>query len=157
MCEILIVGLGNILMSDDGIGISVLNELEILDPFEKALYLDLGTSSYELVNHLDSSVKKLVLIDCLLMANKPPGKVFKLGIEDIKPDDEYKLSLHQQKLFHTLNLISIDNDLPDTCIIGIIPYDYKTISIKLSDQLRKEFDSIVKTVAKYIRDFIDGN
>jgi len=155
--ETIIVGLGNILLTDEGIGVHIINSIKKLNPFPKAQYLDLGTSSYELVNFINSHVKKVVLIDCLRTNDAKPGQVVKLSVKDILYDTSYKLSLHQIKLIDTLKLISIDYELPEILIIGIVPFDLKSYSITISEKMEERFSGILKTVEQYIFDFIKKN
>ena len=157
MEETIIVGLGNILLTDEGIGVHIINKLKKINPFHKAQYLDLGTSSYELVNFINPQVQKVVLIDCLKTDTVKPGQVVRLSVKDILPETDYKLSLHQMKLIDTLKLISIDHDLPEILIIGIIPFDINSFSTNISANLEKRFSLILKTVEEYIYDFIKND
>lgn len=154
MEETIIVGLGNILLTDEGIGVHLINRLKKLNPFPKAQYLDLGTSSYELVNFINSHVQKVILIDCLKTDTVKPGQVVKLSVKDILHETNYKLSLHQMKLIDTLKLISIEYNLPEILIIGIVPFDINSFSTNVSPILEERFSLILKTVEKYIYDFV---
>jgi len=154
--KIIIIGLGNILLTDEGIGIHILNKLKKQNPFPNTQYLDLGTSSYELINFINEEVDKVLIIDCLRTANKKPGEIAILSVDDILADSGYKMSLHQMKLTDTLGLIAIDKDLPDISIIGIVPFDMDTYSTELSPTMRKQFKTIVKNI-EYIHDFIQNN
>lgn len=157
MAETIIVGLGNILLTDEGIGVHIINSIKKLDPFPKAQYLDLGTSSYELVNFIDSRVQKLVLIDCIKTDTSKPGQVIRLSIKDILSDTVYKLSLHQMKLIDTIKLISIDYDLPELLIIGIVPFNTHSYSTNISANLEKQYSLILKIVEQNIYEFIKNN
>ena len=155
MKKIVIIGLGNILLSDEGIGVHIINSLKELNSFPSAEYLDLGTSSYELINFINKDDQKIVIIDCLKSNGGKPGDVIKLSFFDLISDPNYKFSLHQMKLIDSLKLISIENDLPEILIIGIIPYDVESYSTQLSKMLTKEFSNIIIKVRKIISDFIE--
>jgi len=157
LTENIIVGFGNVLLTDEGIGVHIINSIKKQDLFPKTQYLDLGTSSFELVNFIDSHVQKLVLIDCLKLDTVEPGQVVRLSTKDILSDTVYKISLHQMKLIDTLKLISIDYNLPEMLIIGIIPYDTHSYSTNISANLEKQYSLILKTVEKNIFEFIKNN
>jgi len=129
--------------------------MEVSDSFPNTRYLDLGTSSYELSGFIEVNTNKIVLIDCLNIESGKAGQVFKLSIGDILSDSEYRLSLHQIKLIDSLNLISIDHELPEVMILGIVPHDIKTVSTSLSDILQDHYDQIFEKVKEYISDFIE--
>jgi len=152
--ETIIVGLGNILLTDEGIGVHIINALRDTNPFHNAQYLDLGTSSYELVNYLSPDVQKLVMIDCLKTNIVKAGNVLKLTVNGLLPASGNKLSLHQMKLIDTLSMISLDHDLPEILILGIVPFDMHSYSINLSPEMEKQFEPIIKKVVKHINDFI---
>jgi hydrogenase maturation protease len=152
--ETLIVGLGNILLGDEGVGVHILNRLKKVNTFPNTQYLDLGTSSYELINFMNPGVHKIVLIDCILARDANPGQVITLSAGDIVSEVDYKLSLHQIKLIDTLKLISIEYNFPDTLIIGIVPFDMHSFSTNLSAKLQERFIPILNTVVQYIDDFI---
>jgi hydrogenase maturation protease len=152
--ETLIIGLGNILLTDEGVGIHVLKALKKRNYFPHTKYLDLGTSSMEIANFINSRVNKMIIIDCMNSTNFKPGQVAKLAMDDVLPGTEIKWSLHQMKLFDTLKLISIHHDLPEILVIGIVPFEMNNYSTRLSANLEKQFDHIVGTVIKSIAEFI---
>jgi len=154
--RILIIGLGNILFSDEGIGVHITRELEKLDLYKGSHYLDLGTSSWELINHIDIKTQKLIIIDCLQTKNSNPGCVRELEVQDLSQAHDYKLSLHQIKLLDSLKMILIESKLPDTLILGVEPYDAKTISTELSETIKHKFPAIIKSVQESISRFIKG-
>ena len=157
MEETIIVGLGNILLSDEGIGVHIINSLKKANTFPRAQYLDLGTSSYELINFMTPRVHKVVLIDCIIADGVKPGQVVKLSVKDILTETDYKLSLHQIKLIDTLKLISIEYNLPEILIIGIVPFDMNSFSTNLSANLQERFSLILNAVVQKIDDFINNN
>ncbi len=146
MRTILIIGLGNILLTDEGIGIHVMNSLKESDEFTDVSFLDLGTSSWELINFIDDQTKLIFIIDCLEARVGKPGDVYALELKDLISGDDYKLSLHQLKLLDSLKMILLEKELPKTIVIGIIPLDTKSISTELSETLKNNFPSIVNKV-----------
>jgi len=152
--QIKVIGLGNILLSDEGIGVHVVNHLGSLKQHKNVEFLDLGTSSYEIENHLDTNVKTLVVIDCLNASHMAPGSVVKLSIEDLKSSPGIRYSLHQIELIDSLKLISIENELPGISIIGIVPFDTRSLSTEMSAHLKKKFPSILREINDLISETI---
>ena len=151
----LIIGVGNILLSDDGIGIHIIRKMEEDNVIDHAEYLDMGTSSMELGYYIDDNIRKMVIIDSIKTEEKP-GTIFLLRPEDLVSKKRQDFSLHQLKLIDTLKLISLDRDFPDTIIVGIAPYDIKTFSDKLSPVLEDNYKSVYNNVVKIIRDFLEN-
>jgi len=150
----LIIGVGNTLLSDDGIGIHIIRKMEEDKVLEKAEYLDMGTSSMELGYYIDYNIRKMVIVDSIKTDEKP-GTIFMLRPEDLVSKKRQDFSLHQLKLIDTLKLISLDRDFPDTIILGIAPYDVKTFSDHLSPELNAEFADIYNKAVKVIKKFLE--
>jgi len=150
----IIAGFGNILLSDEGIGVHIVKNLKKNNFFPGSEYLDLGTSSYQLANYMNADVRKIILIDCINKSASDPGLVVRLHMDDIVSETDFKLSLHQIKLIDTLILISLEYDFPEVLIIGIVPHDTETYLTNMSRELQNQFDVILKTVSRYISEFL---
>lgn len=150
----LVVGVGNILLSDDGIGIHIIKRLEEEKSLADAEFLDMGTSSMDLGYYIDENVRKMVIIDCIKSKDEP-GSIFRLSPGDLVSKKKESFSLHQLKLIDTLKLVSINTDFPETIILGIVPYDTSTFSEKLSPEIQKIFPDIYSRIFNVIKEFLN--
>ncbi len=75
----LIVGFGNILLTDDGIGIHIVNKLKEEESLKGNQFLDLGTSSMDIAYYLNNAIARMVIIDCIKSDNDKPETLFKMG------------------------------------------------------------------------------
>ena len=92
--RIVVLGVGNILLSDEGIGVRAVEELDRryrLPP--EVVLLDGGTSGMELLDDL-ARCDLLVMADCVRAGN-PPGTLLRLKDEEIPALFRTKLSPHQ--------------------------------------------------------------
>ncbi|MBN1298976.1 MAG: hydrogenase maturation protease [Actinobacteria bacterium] len=164
----LIIGAGNILLSDEGIGLHVLKELQRLissdagpaEETKKEFYflkhtgfVDIGTSSIDIGLYLADNIKKMVIIDCIKAEGYEPGTVFKLGIEDLRKRQSENFSLHQLELVDSLKVISITETLPEILIFGIVPAQTEIFSLELSETLKQRFPLIIDKILKEINIF----
>ena len=78
----LILGLGNPILTDDGVGIKIAQKLK-----EENLNLDVIETSEAGIALLDHLVgyDKLIIIDSIRTEKGKPGDLYKLKLEDIKP------------------------------------------------------------------------
>ena len=150
----LVVGAGNILLSDEGIGIHLVQDLERENIFEDTSYADIGTSSLDISSYIDDRTEKLVLIDCIRTESFPPGTVFRLSVDDLRKRQARNFSLHQIELVDSIKLNSLDSGIPPTIVIGIAPADIGTFSMELSDALKAKYPDILSKVKKIISDFL---
>jgi hydrogenase maturation protease len=150
----LIVGVGNILLSDDGIGIHIIRRLEKEKALSGSDFLDMGTSSMDLGYYINENIRKMVIIDSIRSEEKP-GTIFRLSPEDLVSKNKETYSLHQLKLIDTLKLTSIETDFPDTIILGVVPHDVSTFSESLSPEILKKFSYIYDRILGVIKDFLE--
>ena len=59
----LIVAFGNILLTDDGIGIHILRKLKDEESLKGNQFLDLGTSSMDIAYYLNDDIARMGIID----------------------------------------------------------------------------------------------
>lgn len=150
----LLIGVGNILLTDDGIGVHIIRYMEENDPFDNAEYLDMGTSSMDLGYYIDENIRKMVIIDSI-KSDEKPGTLFRMTPDDLVSKRDQSYSLHQLKLVDTLKLAAIDTEFPETIIIGIVPHDVRTFSESLSAEMQKIFPDIFARVVKAVKDFLE--
>ena len=113
---ILILGLGNLVMSDDALGSRTIMELEKRYRFPgRVQLLDGGTLGLDLLPRLEG-VDKLLVIDALQMGTEP-GRVFRLEGEEVPRAFANKLSVHQMGLQDLLAVAELQGHLPATLVV----------------------------------------
>ena len=149
----LIIGAGNLLLSDEGMGIHIVNKLQQQESFKDTEFVDIGTSTLDIGSFLSDDLQKIVIVDCINTAEYKEGTVFKLTLDDLRARQLNKFSLHQMELVDSLKLLSIANNLPPVIIIGVVPHNISTFSINLSQEIESVFPEIVEKITKVIEDF----
>jgi len=78
----LILGIGNPILTDDGVGIKIAQKLKEGNPeLEVMETSEVGMALLELIAGYD----KLIIIDSIKTEQGKPGELYKLGLEDLKP------------------------------------------------------------------------
>ena len=120
--RIVILGIGNLLRGDDGVGVRVIEELERRGnlPSEVEL-IDGGTGGPTLMVHFEGA-RALIIIDAVNL-DAEPGTVRVVGLEEIEPDPGgLPLSVHDINILPMLELSRKLDQLPPVVrIIGIQP------------------------------------
>lgn len=117
--EIKILGIGNLVRQDEGVGIHLLKALENQLPPEIEL-LDGGTGGLALLDYVESAGKLLVLdaVD----AGRQPGEVVVWRQEQVPYFLAGKMSIHQVGFAEVLNLAKFRGNYPEEiAVIGIQP------------------------------------
>jgi len=148
--RITVLGIGNILLQDEGIGVHLIQELAgELHNIDVDL-IDGGTSP-DIPYLVSEDTDKLIIIDAI-DAGDEPGAIYKFTPEDIEQDKASPISLHEIGVLQSLRLMSLENRKPkSTVIIGIQP---KTIDygMELSTDIKKKLPEVIKLVLKEIEE-----
>ena len=147
--RILFLGVGNILFTDEGIGVRAVTELERLyDVSENVTLMDGGTLGTRLMDPI-LNCDHLVVIDAVL-GDGPAGSIYRLTGEDLRKSLAFKDSMHQTDLVDTLIMCEIVGNRPEAVIIGMEPEDYHTMSLELSAASQERQEALMGFVLEEI-------
>ncbi len=143
---ILILGVGNILYTDEGFGVRVAEELDQKYEFSSNVdILDGGTLGLRLMGPI-MECDYLIIIDIVLNEGKP-GDIFRLLGKDLKKACAFTNSMHQTDLLDTLARCGLIGKVPDDVILyGIEPVNYKDMSSALSPELDAKMPEVMALV-----------
>jgi hydrogenase maturation protease len=117
----LVLGLGNTIMADDGVGPRVIELLKADSRVPADLeLLDGGTLGLDLLPYLEG-VSLLVIVDAV-ETGKAAGTMLRLSGEDVPVAMETKLSPHQMGMKDLLAVARLMGQLPESIVlIGVQP------------------------------------
>nr|CRH04382.1 Maturation element for hydrogenase 2 [Candidatus Magnetococcus massalia] len=120
--EILLIGLGNVLMQDEGVGVRAVEALACRYHLpETVTVMDGGTTGTELLEPM-RSVKQLIVADAVNTGD-PLGTLVRIADEQVPAFFQTKLSNHQLGLSDLLALLSLTEEEPDhVTIVGLVPH-----------------------------------
>lgn len=123
---ILILGVGNILLGDEGVGVRVVEQLLQHYHFSDQVELvDGGTAGLELLACLDGK-KEMIIIDAMA-GHEPAGTVKKMILDDPPAFFQNRISPHQLGLSEMLSCAAMTDSLPEhITLYGIIPHSLET-------------------------------
>jgi len=119
---IMVLGIGNPLCSDDGIGVRIAAEMQGMNKYKGVRIVD-GGSAPDLFVLLDSDVHKLIVVDALRGGGRP-GDIYRLDLREENISDGPAASLHGMGMLDSLKLMSqLGQQPPQVTVIGIEPAD----------------------------------
>ncbi len=132
--RVLVLGLGNLLLSDEGLGVRALRRLEAGYRADPALTLvDGGTAGLDLLP-LFAEYRRILLFDALAM-DRPPGHCAVIRNEAILTVLSPRLSVHHLGLSDVLALARVLDFPPsDIALVGMVPSCLNT-SLELSPEV----------------------
>ena len=146
--NILILGLGNILLGDEGVGVRVIEQLLTHPLPDEIEVIDGGTAGYELINFFEGK-EKIIIVDAV-KTDDTPGSVYKMDLSLVQEDETVQLSLHQIGLKNVFKMASLMGLNPEVTLVGIVPKNYQDYHIGLSDEIEKAIPLAIETVLKEI-------
>jgi hydrogenase maturation protease len=146
MAEILVLGLGNIILRDEGLGVRAVERLRERFALPEAVdALDGGTLGLHLLPYL-AGVRALLIVDALLAAG-PPGTLARLEGEAIPRALAHKVSMHQFGLAELLALAATEGALPERIVLwGMVPAAIEA-GLELTPPVAAALDALVEHVA----------
>ena len=149
-CPILVLGVGNILLRDEGVGVRVVEAMEQLALPPGVELLDGATAGLDLLDAL-ADRGKVIVIDAVEGDSKP-GTVLRLTPEDLVPRDAQSISLHEIGVLETLSAAKQLGIAPQEVIIfGVKPHEVGC-GLDLSPEMARLVPEIVALVLAELGD-----
>lgn len=148
--RILVVGLGNLLLADDGVGVHAIRELN-RSRRRGVKIVEVGTAVLDAL-HLFERADRVLAIDAM-QAGGPPGQIYRFGLEDAD-NPHPKVSLHDfglRSIFEFLN----SPHRPEVLVLGVEP---QTIAygLDLSPPVRAALPRLLAEVESVINSWKDS-
>jgi hydrogenase maturation protease len=145
--QIIILGVGNLLFTDEGVGVRVAEALQDRYEFsENVKVVDGGTLGLNLLGII-SEADFLIVVDAV-RNNGEPGTLYRLAGEEIPKRIRAKNSLHQVDLLEALTCCQALDKVPETVIIGVEPEDITTLGIELTPTVSGRVEDLINRVLK---------
>ena len=145
MSATLVLGLGNIILRDEGLGVRACEQL--LEQYtlpEGVDALDGGTLGLHLLPYLDG-VRDLLIIDAV-RAEAPPGTLIRLEGDAIPAALAHKMSMHQFGLSELLAVGRLQGILPQRMVLwGMVPTVMEP-GLDLTEAVAASLTSLVEAV-----------
>jgi hydrogenase maturation protease len=144
--KILVLGVGNLLLSDEGVGVHAAREMMKMDFPPEVRVVEGGTDGFGLM-HVLLEAERVILIDAVKGGGQP-GSIYRFEIEDCPPfPDVFKTSVHQISILEVINLSGLIGPTPRTTIIGVEPK-----SLEMGMDLSPEIEAKIPRVIQLIRE-----
>lgn len=150
-----IIGIGNILRGDDGIGPYIIKELEKENLPDCIELIDIGSDAFSIIDYFAGKQPVLVL-DCAQMGESP-GKIIKFEVKDNNLSILDKaISIHGFGFSDVYKMaLSLYESVPCT-VIGIQPKSIE-FNTGLSNEVRQKVPSIIKMVIEETNKYVKKN
>jgi hydrogenase maturation protease len=148
--NILVLGLGNLLLRDEGLGVRALERLEAryeLPPEVRCL--DGGVLGLGLLAYLDG-VTHLLILDAV-QTGREPGVALRLEGAEIPANFSLKLSMHEIRFEEILAICRLRGALPPRLIVWGMEPAILAPGVELSEIVETHLDALVENAAGELR------
>ena len=139
----LVLGVGNLLLKDEGVGIHVIHALENEDLPPDVSLMDGGTGGLHLLSWLQD-YDRIIMIDATLDDN-PPGTI-RLIQPRYASDFPPLMSAHEIGLRDMIEAMCLSGNLPEICLIVISAENINEIGTDLSPEVQAVLPEIIQLV-----------
>ncbi len=147
---ILILGIGNTLLSDEGLGVRAVKML--LEEFrfpEGVSVVDGGTLGLDLLYHLEG-VQRLIVLDAVL-GGKAPGTLYRLSGEEVSAHFRNKVSAHEIGFQEVLAILELTERSPkEIVVLGLEPESLDP-GTDLSPSVRESMPRLLEECLRQLR------
>jgi hydrogenase maturation protease len=145
--QILVLGVGNILLRDVGVGMRVIARLQGRYAFPANVsVLDGGVLGLALLGVI-SEADHLIVVDAV-KNGREPGSLYRLKGDEVPKRILAKNSLHEVDFLETLTSCQALDKVPETVILGVEPLDIENLSTELTPVVQEKVDSLIHMVLK---------
>jgi hydrogenase maturation protease len=146
--RVVVLGVGNLLLSDEGVGVHVANKLMEMDLPPGVQVVEGGTDGFRLMNVVTGAAR-LIVVDAV-KGGGPPGSIYRFDIKDAPTyPDEYKTSVHQIGILEVIHLSELIGETPETTIIGVEPKSLD-MGMELSPEVQAKVSRIIELVLEEV-------
>ena len=144
--NILVLGIGNLLMNDEGVGIHVISRLE-KEGIPGADLMDGGTGGFHLLGVIES-YKTVIIIDASL-DHYPSGHVRVLHPRFAK-DFPKQLSAHEIGLKDLIDAATLLGNMPQLHLVAISVKEFQELGMDLSPEVENAISEAIKCVRELV-------
>ncbi len=152
MKKLLVMGIGNMLLTDDGVGVFAAQKLQEETFPENVTIMEAGTFTQD-VFYLFEGYDSVLVLD-IVHAKGEPGTIYRLSESDLVDNEKQRLSIHDIDLIDSVNMAELlHGKRPNIQILGMEPYDFTTWNVGLSPKVQAKFDDFLNVARKEIEAF----
>lgn len=146
--NITVLGLGNPLLKDDGIGPRVIAAMQKEGLLPGVQAVSSQGSFYQLLNIIAES-KRIIAVDAL-QGGSPPGTIYLLDSSKVVRNNNTEIIRHEENFFEVLDLYNNFGNVPEVTIVGIEPKEI-AYSTELSPEISARIPALISVIKSLLK------
>lgn len=147
MANTIVVGVGNVLFKDEGVGVFAAKYLEQNYALpEDVEIIDGATLGFKLMTYFQD-YDHVIILDTVSVEDTP-GSIYRLPAEEMMGLGSYRQTAHEVEIVEMLEICSLLEEMAEVTILGIVPKDIEAVEIGLTPELEAHFDEYIDHAVK---------
>ncbi len=144
-----ILGIGNVLQKDDGIGVYTATYLQRNFTFTPEIeIINGGVEGINLFNVIERT-DQLLILDAIEIEDEP-GSIYLIPSHELSGHGLNSGGAHEIGVLQVLDMLELQGKpLPDATVLGIVPH-HVTFDFALSDTLKEAFEGYIQTALHFL-------
>ncbi|MCF1426648.1 MAG: HyaD/HybD family hydrogenase maturation endopeptidase [Shewanella sp.] len=151
--KILLLGIGNVLYADEGVGVHFVNYISEKYQFSHHEHqlelLDGGTLAQGLTPIL-ARYDYLIVVDTVNANDVEPGEVYFFDFDKAPPEIDWQGSAHEVEMLQTLCMMEMLGDRPKTFVLGVTPTVLEPMYLGLTERVNAAVPVMEKVLLKHL-------
>ena len=151
--KILVLGIGNLLFGDEGIGVLLINYMGDKYQFKSEHQLDFvdgGTLAQRLIPVI-VEYDHIIIVDTINAPGVQAGEVYFFDFEVVPDTVDWQGSAHEVEMLQTLTMMDLAGDRPTTMIMGVVPTVIEATEFSLSGGVADAVPLMEQTLLKHLK------
>ncbi len=151
--KILLLGIGNVLYADEGVGVHFVNYLQenyqFTHPLDQLTLMDGGTLAQGLIPII-SQYDHLIVVDTVNAHGIEPGEVYFFDFDKAPSEIDWQGSAHEVEMLQTLIMMEMVGDRPKTYVLGCTPTVLEPMTLGLTSKVAAAIPLMEKTILAHL-------
>ena len=144
-----VIGVGNLLFKDEGVGLYAAKYLEENYEFDGDIeIIEGGTLGFKLMTFFQE-YDNVIILDTVSIEDEV-GEIFRLPSDVLLGLGNYRKTAHEVEIVEMLEICSVLDSHAEVTILGIIPEDIVTVEIGLTNKIEERFEEFILQTIKEI-------
>lgn len=151
--KVLLLGIGNLLFGDEGIGVHFVNYISKKYTFEGQHQLDIvdgGTLAQRLIPIM-VEYDQIIIVDTINASGVKAGELYFFDFDVIPDAVDWQGSAHEVEMLQTLHMMDLVGDRPKTMIMGVVPTVIEATEFSLSEGVAEAIPLMEETLLNYLK------
>ncbi len=156
MKKLLVLGVGNLLLTDDGVGVHAIQELEQEAHWdrEQVDFMDGATFTQDIF-YIFQDYEWVLVLDAV-KGRQDPGTIYRFTEENLVNNKEQRLSLHDIDLLDSLKMAELLGNKPKLIMLGMEPLTISDWAVELSPPVQAAYPRFLEAARREIAQLVQS-